>query len=197
MDNHVRTERLLDVAVCREVLVGRRNARVVEDPTDLSVAPRAGAPAFRLDADDGVSKAHPGDDDLPLVDHRRRDPIHLFTRRPPPRLADAGPDTGRQGLKPGGILLRLNQRKGAPPPDDLLNRRPAEVADRFFVHDGLDQVSPAPRALDRIPAVVHRLEDPGNALQRIEMRPGPDRRLDRCTGLVVEDEGHPPLGGGF
>ena len=187
VDDHVRAERLLDVAIGREVLVCRRNARIVEDPADLAVAPRAGAPAFGLDADEGVSVAHPGDDDPPLVDHRRRDTVHLLARRLTPRFTDAGPDTGGKGLEPGRVVFRLHQRKGTAFPDDLRDRGPAEIADRLSLHDGLDQVFSALRVLDRIPPGVHRFEDSYDAFQRIEVRPGPDRRLDRGAGLVVEE----------
>ncbi len=188
MDDHVRTKRLLDVAVGCEVLVGRRDFRIVEDLADLTIALRSSAPAFWLDAYDRIPIAHAGDDDLSLVDHR-------FTGRLPPRLNDAGSDCGGQGLKPGGVLVRLYESKGTPLSDDLGDRRPAEIADRFSVHDIIDQGLPALRALDRIPRIMHRLKDPHNALQRIEVRPGPDRRLGGCTGLVVEDEGDPPLAG--
>ncbi|KAF5052396.1 hypothetical protein DSECCO2_409240 [anaerobic digester metagenome] len=38
MDDRIRTKHLLDVAVSREVLVGRRDIRVMEDLADLAVA---------------------------------------------------------------------------------------------------------------------------------------------------------------
>ena len=93
VDDGVGAVAVLQPAVEREVVVGRRQVGVVIG------ADRVGAePAGRLDGDHGVAEVEPGEHEVPVV-HR-----HVAGRRTP-RLLHLVPQVGGQGGEPGDVLL--------------------------------------------------------------------------------------------
>ncbi|OPX75021.1 MAG: hypothetical protein A4E44_01601 [Methanosaeta sp. PtaB.Bin018] len=195
VDEHICTEDLLKIAVGGHVLMRGRHIRVVQDLADLAVAARSCAAAFGLDADYGIAILNARDHDLALVEHGCRDVVLQLAGRIAPGLADAVLYLGRERVKPALILLFGLIGQDSPFGHDLLDWSPAELGDGFSAHDGLDQLFASRRSVfQRIAGLRHPVHDSRDALDCVQVRAAADGRFNRGTWVVVEDEGHTPLG---
>ena len=188
--DHIGAEIALEIAVRGHILVRRRDLRIVQYFADPPVAAGSGAAAFGLNADNGMAVAHPGHQDLALVNHRRRHPVQLFPRRPAPGLADPFFDLRREGVKPFAVFFHRHQLQRAALADDLIGGGPAKLRDGFAIHDLVDQLPAAAGIFDGIAFPPHLFEDSGNALQRIQTGAASHRRLHRGAGVVVQNKGN-------
>jgi len=197
VDNHIRTEIPLQVAIGRHVLVGGRDVRVVQDLAYLAVTPRPRAASFGLYTDHRIAVLHSGHQDLPVVDHGGRHAVHLFAGRLSPSVVHALADFRRQGVEPSFVFLPGDLLEHSAFLDDLVHRGPAEFADRLAPHNRFDQLPAVRRRVNAVACRLHAVHHPGDTFERIQVRAAAYRSFHRGAGAVQQNKCHFAFRGGF